>query len=108
MRRVEIAGDAAIVDGGATVNDLLEAATMCGRSAVVGTVDSVGVAGLTVGGGYGMLIGIAGLAVDNCCPRKSCSPMDRSSQPTLPGSTDPLHRPVQSFPGDPFHLMNAP
>jgi FAD/FMN-containing dehydrogenase len=27
--------------------------------------DSVGVAGLTVGGGYGMLIGVAGLAVDN-------------------------------------------
>lgn len=65
MRQVEIDGDTAIVAGAVTVSDLLDAAAAHGFSAAVGTVGSVGVAGLTLGGGYGTLIGVAGLAIDN-------------------------------------------
>ena len=65
MRRIQIEGHTATVGGGATANDLLDATLEHGLAAVVGTVGSVGVAGLTFGGGYGTLIGVAGLSVDN-------------------------------------------
>jgi hypothetical protein len=70
MRHVVVDGAMAYVGGGAIVNDLLGAASKYGSSAVVGTVGSVGVAGLTLGGGYGPLIGVAGLAVDNLLSAK--------------------------------------
>jgi FAD/FMN-containing dehydrogenase len=70
MRHVVVDGGMAYVGGGATVNDLLGATLKSGSSAVVGTVGSVGVAGLTLGGGYGSLIGVAGLAVDNMLSAK--------------------------------------
>jgi FAD/FMN-containing dehydrogenase len=53
------------VAGGATVSDVLDAARPHGYAAAVGTVSSVGFAGLTLGGGYGTLIGVVGLGVDN-------------------------------------------
>jgi FAD/FMN-containing dehydrogenase len=65
LRAVEAAGDIAVVGGGATADDLVTAAAEVGRSAATGTVGSVGVAGLTLGGGYGPLCGRAGLACDN-------------------------------------------
>jgi FAD/FMN-containing dehydrogenase len=65
MRDVKVDGDVATVGGGATANDLIEAAAASGRSAVTGTVGAVGMAGLTLGGGYGPLNGVAGLAADN-------------------------------------------
>jgi FAD/FMN-containing dehydrogenase len=65
MRKIEVAGDVARVGGAATGDDLLDAAGRHGFSAAVGTVGSVGVIGLTLGGGYGSLIGLLGLAVDN-------------------------------------------
>jgi hypothetical protein len=70
MRHVVVDGAMAYVGGGATVNDLLGTASKYDSSAVVGTVGSVGVAGLTLGGGYGALIGVAGLAVDNLLSAK--------------------------------------
>lgn len=55
----------ATVGGGATSADLIAAAAPHGLVAVTGTVGAVGVAGLSVGGGYGPLIGRHGLAQDN-------------------------------------------
>jgi hypothetical protein len=55
----------ATVAGGATIEDLVAAATPHKLAAATGTVGSVGVAGLTLGGGYGPLSGRVGLAVDN-------------------------------------------
>jgi FAD/FMN-containing dehydrogenase len=65
MRSVTVNGDVATAGGGATANDLVAAAADSGRSAATGTVGSVGMAGLTLGGGYGPLNGVAGLAADN-------------------------------------------
>ena len=65
MREVVIEGDTALVSGGARLSDLLDRAVEHGSVPVVGMVGSVGVTGLTLGGGYGALIGQAGLAVDN-------------------------------------------
>ncbi|WP_194898379.1 FAD-binding oxidoreductase [Catenulispora pinisilvae] len=58
-------GTEARVGGGATVSDVLDAVRPHGYAAAVGTVSSVGFAGLTLGGGYGTLIGLLGLGVDN-------------------------------------------
>lgn len=53
------------VAGGALWSDVDVEAAKHGLAAVGGTVNSVGVAGLTLGGGYGYLTGKHGLAIDN-------------------------------------------
>lgn len=65
MRGVRVEGDVAIAQGGARISDVLDAAAPHGLSAATGTVGAVGMAGLTMGGGYGRLSGRAGLAADN-------------------------------------------
>lgn len=55
----------ATVQGGATSGDVVGAAQVHGLSAATGTVGGVGMAGLTLGGGYGPLTGRYGLALDN-------------------------------------------
>ncbi|HEV3359459.1 MAG TPA: FAD-binding oxidoreductase [Pseudonocardiaceae bacterium] len=65
MRQVTVKDATAHVAGGATVSDVLDAARPHGYAAAVGTVGSVGFVGLTLGGGYGTLIGLIGLGVDN-------------------------------------------
>jgi FAD/FMN-containing dehydrogenase len=55
----------ATVGGGATAADLIAATSPHGLVAATGTVGSVGMAGLTLGGGYGPLAGAHGLALDN-------------------------------------------
>ena len=55
----------ATVQGGATAGNVIDAAQVHGLSAATGTVGGVGMAGLTLGGGYGPLIGRYGLALDN-------------------------------------------
>lgn len=65
MRDVRVAGEVAVAQGGATISDVLDAAASHGLSAATGTVGAVGMAGLTMGGGYGRLSGRAGLAADN-------------------------------------------
>ncbi|GII53577.1 6-hydroxy-D-nicotine oxidase [Planotetraspora thailandica] len=67
MRQVAVDADerVAVVGGGATATDVVAAAAPHGLVAVTGTVGSVGMAGLTLGGGYGLLSGRFGLAVDN-------------------------------------------
>ncbi|MFD4640169.1 FAD-binding oxidoreductase [Lentzea sp. NPDC058436] len=67
LRGVRVLAGARIaeVGGGAVTNDLLAAAGEHGLVAATGTVGSVGVAGLTLGGGYGPLAGRVGLAADN-------------------------------------------
>lgn len=65
MQKVNVDADVATVGGGATANDLIAAAAAAGRSAPTGSVGTVGMAGLTLGGGYGPLNGVAGLAADN-------------------------------------------
>lgn len=67
LRRVtvdSVAGTAE-VSGGATAADLAAAAQPFGLTAATGTAGSVGMAGLTLGGGYGPLSGRFGLALDN-------------------------------------------
>ena len=53
------------VQGGATIGDLIGAAQKDGLATTTGTVSSVGLAGLTLGGGYGPLLGNFGLVADN-------------------------------------------
>ncbi|MBV9682308.1 MAG: FAD-binding oxidoreductase, partial [Solirubrobacterales bacterium] len=65
MRHVAVEGAEARVAGGATASDVLDAARPHGYAAAAGTSGSVGFAGLTLGGGYGTLLGVVGLGVDN-------------------------------------------
>ena len=53
------------VQGGATIGDLIVAAQKCGLATTTGTISSVGLGGLTLGGGYGPLLGKFGLVADN-------------------------------------------
>lgn len=65
MQRVVVDGDVAVVQGGATLHQLADAAEQHGLAAATGTMGRVGVAGLTLAGGYGPLTGRLGLALDN-------------------------------------------
>jgi FAD/FMN-containing dehydrogenase len=67
MRAVTIDPEActARVQGGATIGDLIGASREYGLAMTTGTVSSVGMAGLTLGGGYGPLMGAYGLVADN-------------------------------------------
>jgi FAD/FMN-containing dehydrogenase len=53
------------ISGGARAADVLAATDPQGLAAVTGTCGGVGMAGLTLGGGYGPLIARYGLALDN-------------------------------------------
>jgi FAD/FMN-containing dehydrogenase len=66
MRSVAVGSDgAARISGGARATDVLAITHSLGLVAVTGSVGAVGMAGLTLGGGYGPLIGRFGLALDN-------------------------------------------
>jgi FAD/FMN-containing dehydrogenase len=66
VRSVAVAPDErAIVSGGARAADVAAAADPLGLAPVTGSVAAVGMVGLTLGGGYGPLIGRFGLALDN-------------------------------------------
>lgn len=67
MRAVEVSQDktTVLISGGARGVDVYPVTDPLGLVAVSGTVGLVGVAGLTLGGGYGPLIGVHGLACDN-------------------------------------------
>lgn len=65
MRDVVGNADIAWVSGGTRASDLLAATDPLGLAAVTGSCSMVGMAGLTLGGGYGPLIGRFGLALDN-------------------------------------------
>ncbi|TCL74846.1 FAD-binding oxidoreductase [Rhizobium sp. BK251] len=53
------------IAGGALAKDVVGVTDLFGLAAVTGSVGVVGMAGLTLGGGYGPLIGRFGLALDN-------------------------------------------
>jgi FAD/FMN-containing dehydrogenase len=55
----------ATVAGGASSKDVAAAAGAHGLVAALGNCGAVGMAGLTLGGGYGPLIGLCGVAADN-------------------------------------------
>lgn len=67
MRRVNVdaASRAATFGGGATAADVVSASAPDGLVPATGNFGEVGMVGLTLGGGYGPLNGIAGLALDN-------------------------------------------
>lgn len=65
LRDVRIEGTEAIVGGGALARDLVAETSPRGLLAATGTDGSVGLAGLSLAGGYGPLLGTAGLACDN-------------------------------------------
>jgi FAD/FMN-containing dehydrogenase len=67
MRRVTVdtLARVATVGGGATAADVMAAAAPYGLVAAAGNIGSVGMTGLTLGGGYGPLNGRFGLALDN-------------------------------------------
>jgi FAD/FMN-containing dehydrogenase len=67
LRRVSVDPETRVAEvaGGATAADLVAAAEPFGLTAATGTAGSVGMAGLTLGGGYGPLSGRFGLALDN-------------------------------------------
>ena len=66
MRAVSIDPEARIarVQGGATIGDFTLAAQKDGLATTTGTISCVGMAGLTLGGGYGPLMGAYGLVAD--------------------------------------------
>lgn len=65
LRDVTVDAGVAAAQGGATSADVVAAAEPHGLTAATGATGSVGMAGLTLGGGYGPLTGRAGLAADN-------------------------------------------
>ena len=67
LRRVTVdpVAEVAEVSGGATAAELVAAAQPFGLTAATGSAGSVGMTGLTLGGGYGPLSGRFGLALDN-------------------------------------------
>src|SRR3984957_18598847 len=66
LRSVAVAPDErATVSGGARAADVAAATNPLGLAPVTGSVAAVGMAGLTLGGGYGPLIGRFGLALHN-------------------------------------------
>ncbi len=66
MNAVTVGTDrTARVSGGARASELIAASDPLGLAAVTGSTGAVGMAGLTLGGGYGPLIGRFGLALDN-------------------------------------------
>jgi FAD/FMN-containing dehydrogenase len=67
MRQVSVDAETGVATlaGGALAADLVAAAEPHGLAPATGIIGDVGVVGLTLGGGYGPLIGIAGLALDN-------------------------------------------
>jgi FAD/FMN-containing dehydrogenase len=67
MRHVDFdAGQRTVtIGGGARAADVTAFTDPLGRAVVTGSCSSVGMAGLTLGGGYGPLIGRFGLALDN-------------------------------------------
>ncbi|GGK16937.1 6-hydroxy-D-nicotine oxidase [Streptomyces camponoticapitis] len=67
MREVSVdaVSEVATLQGGATAHDVVTAALPHGLVAVTGTVRTVDMAELTLGGGYGPLSGRFGLALDN-------------------------------------------
>src|SRR5262249_20897822 len=62
---VDRADCSAQMAGGARAADVGAATDPLGMAAVTGSVGAVGMGGLTLGGGYGALIGRFGLALDN-------------------------------------------
>ncbi|MFJ4789526.1 FAD-binding oxidoreductase [Streptomyces sp. NPDC088794] len=67
MRSVEVdlAARTAWIGGGTKAGDFIERTRAFGLAPVTGTVKAVGMAGLTLGGGYGLLAGEHGLALDS-------------------------------------------
>ena len=67
MNGVSVDADlrSAIISGGARAADVAAVTDPLSVAAVTGTCSAVGMAGLTLGGGYGPLIGRFGLALDN-------------------------------------------
>jgi FAD/FMN-containing dehydrogenase len=67
MRRIEVDArtQVATVAGGATARELIAAVAPHGLVAVTGNCGAVGMAGLSLGGGYGLLSSRYGLAADN-------------------------------------------
>ncbi|MDB5516608.1 MAG: linked oxidase domain protein [Tardiphaga sp.] len=67
MNGVTVGADrrSAQISGGARACDVLAATDPLGLAAVTGSCGGVGMAGFTLGGGYGALIGRCGLALDN-------------------------------------------
>jgi len=62
---IDAANHTAQIAGGARAADVVAVADPLGLAPVTGSVGAVGMAGLTLGGGYGPLIGRCGLALDN-------------------------------------------
>jgi FAD/FMN-containing dehydrogenase len=67
MRQVTAASDrrTVVIAGGARASDVIAVSDPLGTAVVAGSAACVGMTGLTLGGGYGPLIGCYGLALDN-------------------------------------------
>jgi FAD/FMN-containing dehydrogenase len=61
----DLENNSATIGGGARAADVVKITDPLGLAAVTGSVGAVGMTGLTLGGGYGPLIGRFGLALDN-------------------------------------------
>ena len=74
MRSVAVASDeTAEVSGGARAADVVAATDPLGLAAATGAVGCVGMAGLTLGGGYGPLIGLFRTGARQSRSRRGCA-----------------------------------
>jgi FAD/FMN-containing dehydrogenase len=64
-RSAVVEGSTVLMGGGTLARDLFDVADPIGCAAVTGSTGAVGMGGLTLGGGYGPLIGRFGLVLDN-------------------------------------------
>ncbi len=76
------------IGGGALASDVTKKTDPLGLAAVTGAVGAVGMAGLTLGGGYGPLIGRFGLALDNLVAAEVVLPDGRIVVATADNETE--------------------
>jgi FAD/FMN-containing dehydrogenase len=90
MRRVEVDSvtRVATVQGGATSSDLASAAAAHGFIAVTAACGSVGITGLTLGGGYSPLSPKYGMAIDNLLSANLVLPNGESATASTQENTD--------------------
>jgi len=81
---LDVDRSSAIISGSARATDVARVTDPLGLAAVTGSVGAVGMAGLTLGGGYGPLIGRFGLALDNLLAAEVVLAMGASLSPTMP------------------------
>jgi FAD/FMN-containing dehydrogenase len=86
--RVDAGRETAVVQGGAHAGDVIAAAHPHGLAPVTGLAKAVGITGLTLAGGYGVMNGAHGLALDNLLEADVVLPDGRRVRAATDGDAD--------------------